>query len=112
MLVTFKSKAWSSIIMTRDVAVTLLKMAGHSGTVPSALLAADIPAALARLNQGLAAAEPADRKTQEVAARAADEAGEPPPVGIRLRAFPLIQMLTAAAGRGEDVTWEEGAPVV
>src|SRR4051812_2868836 len=112
MLVTFKSKAWSSIIMTREIAVTLLKMAGHSGTVPSAMLAADIPTALARLDQDLAAHEPGDRKTQENAARAAEDAVEPPPVGIRLRAFPLIQMLTAAAERGEDVTWEEGAPVI
>ena len=98
--------------MTREIAVTLLKMAGHSGTVPSAILAADIPAALARLDQGLAAAEPGDRNAQEKAVRAAEDAGEPPPVGIRLRAFPLIQMLTAAADRGEDVTWEEGAPVI
>ena len=97
--------------MTREIAVTLLKMAGHSGTVPSAILAADIPAALARLNQGLAVAEP-DPAVQKQAARAADDAGEPPPVGIRLRAFPLIQMLTAAAARGSDVTWEEGAPVI
>ena len=110
MLVTFHSKDWSSIIMTRDIAVTLLKMAGHSGTVPSAILAADIPAALTRLNQALAA-EPADA-TQKQAARAAEDAGEPPPVGIRLRAFPLIQLLTAAAARGSDVTWEEGAPVI
>src|ERR1019366_850948 len=70
MLVTFHSKAWSSIIMTRDIAVTLLKMAGHSGTVPSAMLAADIPAALTRLNQGLAAADP-DDAAQKHAARAA-----------------------------------------
>jgi len=111
MLVTFRSKAWSSIIMTHDVATTLLKMAGHSGTVPSALLAADIPAALARLNQGLAAADPGGEATRK-AARQADDAGEPPPVGIRLRAFPLIQMLTAAVASGDDVTWEEGAPVV
>ena len=112
MLVTFRSKAWSSIIMTHDVATTLLKMAGHSGTVPSARLAADIPAALARLNQLLAAAADPGEEATRKAARQADDAGEPPPVGIRLRAFPLIQMLTAAAASGDDVTWEEGAPVV
>src|SRR3954462_9555431 len=98
MLVTFKSKAWSSIIMTRDVAVTLLKMAGHSGTVPSALLAADIPPALDRLNQGLAAAEPAAGTQAKPTARK-DNDDEPPPVGIHLRAFPLIQMLKAAAAK-------------
>jgi len=55
MLVTFHTNAWSSITMFGDVAVTLLKMAGHSGTVPSAMLAADIPAALERLEHKLAA---------------------------------------------------------
>lgn len=111
MLVTFHCKAWSSIIMTRDIAVTLLKMAGHSGTVPSAIRGTDIPGALARLNQGLAAAEPDDTQSRQ-AQRQADDSGEPPPVGLRLRAFPLIQMLNAAATRGDDITWEDGAPVI
>ena len=111
MLVTFHCKAWSSIIMTRDIAVTLLKMAGHSGTVPSAIRGADVAAALARLNRGLAAAEPDDTQSRQ-AQRKADDSGEPPPVGIRLRAFPLIQMLTAAGSHGDDVTWEEGAAVI
>ena len=111
MLVTFHSKAWSSIIMDRAIAVTLLKMTGHSGTVPSAMLAADIPAALARLNQALAAAEPA-AGGQQKPPQGADDADAPEPVGIRVRAFPLIQMLTAAAAQECDVTWEEGASVV
>ena len=97
--------------MTREIAVTLLKMTGHSGTVPSAIRGADIPAALARLNEGLAAAEP-DGSQSRQAQRKADDAGEPPPVGLRLRAFPLIQMLTAAAAHGDDISWEEGAPVI
>ena len=43
MLVTFRSNAWGNVTMFGDVAVTLLKMMGHSGTVPSTLLARDIP---------------------------------------------------------------------
>jgi len=31
MLVTFRSAAWSNITLFGDVAVTLLKMAGHRG---------------------------------------------------------------------------------
>ena len=49
MLVTFSCKAYPNITMFGDVAVRLLKMMGHSGTVPSAILAADIPAAVAKL---------------------------------------------------------------
>ena len=96
--------------MTRDIAVTLLNMMGHSGTVPSAIRGADAQTALARLNQGLAAAEPADGKTKSP--RRNEHKDEPEPVGLKLRAFPLIQMLTAAAAQSSDVTWEEGAPLV
>ena len=49
MLVAFKSDAYADIIMFGDVAQQLLKMMGHSGTVPSAIQADDVPAALERL---------------------------------------------------------------
>jgi len=107
MLVTFHSKAWSNITMFGGVAVTLLRMTGHSGTVPSALLAGDIPSALARLEEELAAAGTEEEKKQCVRPRAED-ADSPPAVGLRLRAQPLIQLLSAAARQGCDVMWEEG----
>ena len=45
MLVTFKTEAYASITMFGDVAVALIKLMGHSGTVPGAVLAEDVPAA-------------------------------------------------------------------
>ena len=111
MLVTFHSKAWSSITLFGDVAITLLKMAGHSGTVPSAMLAADIPAALAHLKQALAAAESEKVGQPGVPSETEDPDAEPP-VSLRLRAYPLIQLLSAAAQQGCDVMWEKGAPLV
>ena len=111
MLVTFHSKAWSSVTLFGDVAVTLLKMTGHGGTVPGALLAAGIPSAVARLQQGLAAASPEEESKPSVRP-GAEDADTPPPVGLRLRAYPLIQLLSAAARQGCDVMWEEGQPAV
>ena len=107
MLVTFHSKAWSSITMFGDVALTLLKMAGHSGTVPSAMLASDIPAALARLQRKLAGVAPESERKPH-APQGADEADSSPAVGLRQRAHPLIQMLSAAAEQKCDVMWEQG----
>ena len=107
MLVTFHTDAWSSITMFGDVAVTLLKMAGHSGTVPSAMLAADVPSALASLEKKLAAAGPEDKGKQSVRAQA-QEADTEPAVGLRMRAHPLIELLSAAARKKCDVTWELG----
>ncbi|MFV1973803.1 MAG: DUF1840 domain-containing protein, partial [Thiohalobacterales bacterium] len=49
MLVTFTCSAYADITMFGDVAVQLLKMMGHSGTVPGAFRAEDIPVALEKL---------------------------------------------------------------
>jgi Domain of unknown function (DUF1840) len=111
MLVTFHSKAWGSITMFGDDAVTLLKLAGHSGTVPGALLAAQIPAALARLEQALPAAGAEAENTRTVPP-GTEEVDSQPPVSTRRRAYPLMQMLSEAARRGCDVMWEEGQPAV
>ena len=46
MLVTFSCSAYADITMFGDVAVRLLKLMGHSGTVPGAILAEDVQAAL------------------------------------------------------------------
>jgi hypothetical protein len=100
MLVRFDSKS-GTITMFGDVAVKLLRMMGQTGAVPGALLASDIPAAAQRLKTALATTkEPAGgEKTRS-------EEGEPP-VAMRQRAFPLIELLERAAKKGEDVIWEE-----
>lgn len=98
MLVKFESKA-GSFVMFGEVAVGLLKMMGHSGTVPSAIMAEDIPAALQRLESALAARgeEPADAGGGE---------GESS-TSLRVRAFPLLELLRRAAERGWNVQWDK-----
>ncbi len=103
MLVTFRTDAYPNITMFGDVAVRLLKMMGHSGTVPSAILAEDVPDALQRLKAAIAeqGAQPADTQAD---AEQENEQGEIP-VSLGQRAFPLIELLEAAAEQGSDVTW-------
>jgi hypothetical protein len=102
MLVRFDSTV-GTFTMFGDVAVQLLKMMGHSGTVPSALLAADIPAALARLRSAVAAApEPPEPPSER------DGKAEQPRVSLRQRAFPLIDLLERSARAGADVLWDKG----
>jgi hypothetical protein len=102
MLVTFTTDAYADITMFGDVAIALLKMMGHSGTVPSALLAEDVPAALRRLTAAIEAQkaqEPVETHDQK------DEEDEPT-VSITTRAIPLIDLLTAAAKAGANVMWK------
>ena len=100
MLVTFSTKAWADITMFGDVAVNLLKMMGHSGTVPGAILAEDIPEALDKLKAAV------ETEKAESSEPATDDDPDEPKVGLALRAFPLIELLTAAAKDNENVTWD------
>lgn len=97
MLVTFSTKAYSDITMFGDVALAMLKMMGHSQTVPGAILAADVPAALDRLNAAIAIEKGLSQKgNQEM-----DE----PVISMAHRAMPLIDLLTAAAKKNCNVMW-------
>lgn len=99
MLVTFDSDV-GGFSMFGDIAVTLLKMMGHSGTVPGAILAADIPEAVARLQQQLASVpRPATSDADD------DQPKKEPVVSLHTRAVPLIDLLERAAKRGKDVLW-------
>ena len=99
MLVRFRSDA-GDMITFGDAAVTLLKMMGQSGSVPGAILAPDIPVALARLQSAIGTHREAPR------AGKTNDQGEPP-VSLRQRAFPLIELLQRAVSKSADIIWEE-----
>jgi len=111
MLVTFHSKAAAQITYFGEIAATLLKLMGQSGTLPGALLAADVPAAIIRLQQGLAAPAPLPQGGDSDQPGASDR-DTAPPLQLQLRAYPLLQMLSAAERQGHAVTWEKGGPSV
>lgn len=98
MLVTFTTKAYADITMFGDVAIAMLKMMGHSGTVPGAIRAEDVPAALSRLT----AAVNAGKSSPPHVDNDADE----PAVSTANRALPLINLLAAAAKDGCGVMWK------
>lgn len=102
MLIRFESKV-GGFTMFGDVAVSLLKLMGHSGTVPGAILAADIPAALAQLRAGLHA-QPEEPEVDETEGDTGSEKPEPR-VSIHRRAVPLVDLLTRSAQANTDVIW-------
>jgi hypothetical protein len=104
MLVTFETKAHANITMFGEVAVALLKLMGHSGTVPSALLAEDVPTALDRLRA--AVSDNGDVPLDPPSTGTSDkDNGEERHVSLGHRALPLIQLLEAAAAAKENVMW-------
>lgn len=97
MLVTFSCPAHADITMFGDMAVSFIKIMGHSGTIPGALSAEDIPAALMRLET--AAEQSAEQQDGE------DENDEPP-VSLSHRALPLMELLRAADKEKCNVMWD------
>jgi hypothetical protein len=103
MLVTFKTKAHADITMFGNIAQELLKLAGMTGNVPTAILAKDIPAVIAALERGLAQRKPVSPPEPPAREAANDDRDAEPPVAIGTRAVPLLALLRAASAAGADV---------
>jgi len=104
MLIVFSSEASGDIIMFGDVALRLLKMMGMSGVVPGGIKPEEIPATVEQLKRSVATVKdsPAGKAADEK-----EEAREETSVNLGQRAFPLIEMLEAAAREGCHVTWNK-----
>jgi hypothetical protein len=103
MLITFRTKAYADITLFGQVALTLIRLMGHSGTVPGAILAEDVPEALAQLRAATAAT--LDALAPGPTGGRGDDADEPP-VTLSHRAIPVIALLDAAARDGCNVMWD------
>lgn len=101
MLVTFSCPAYADITMFGEVAAHLLKLMGHSGTVPSALLAEDVAPALERLRAAIAAHHPPPEPEHSE-----DTDDDEPVVSLSHRALPLLELLEAAAKANCNVMWD------
>lgn len=111
MIVEFTTR-FGHLTLLGETAVTLLRLAGHSGTVPGAILAAELPAALRSLQRGLVTA--GDQPSPPAAPQQDDDDDDEdarerePVVTLRKRAVPLIDMVETAIARGSDLMWERG----
>ncbi|MGR9108418.1 MAG: DUF1840 domain-containing protein [Gammaproteobacteria bacterium] len=104
MMVTFRSKASADVVMFDDVAIRLIKLMGHSGTVPGALLAEDIDGALIKLKQAIGAEKSAPEGN--ATGQLDEDDSDQPAVSLAIRAWPLIEFLTASAAAKCNVMWE------
>jgi Domain of unknown function (DUF1840) len=109
MLVTFRTKAHADITMFGHVGVELLKLAGMTGHVPTAILAADVPGVLAKLERALGEHRTAFGDSAPSTSEASDGSGAREGEGaesavpLRTRALPLLELLRAAAAASTDV---------
>lgn len=110
MLVKF-STGFGQLVMQGEPAVALIRLGGHSGTVPSAVLAADLPAFRAKLRAGLELhgdqVSPVPPVREPGGAWDDEEDPRERPVKLRLRAVPLLDMLDTAVRQQSDLLWEK-----
>ncbi len=98
MFVTFHSKAYEDITYFGDIAKQLIKLMGHSGTIPGAIASQDLSRALSGLQRGLA-------KTKTDSSESDDD--DELDIGLGKRAVPLIGMLQASIKNECPILWDK-----
>lgn len=106
MIINFSTR-FDRLTMFAEPALALLQMLGHSAAVPGAMLAADLPGALARLRSALElAGHVPSPPPAEGPAGENDPSRRDPPVDLATRAVPLIAMIERAIAGGSDLMWD------
>ena len=104
MLVTFSSKASGDFTMFGDVALKLIRIMGHGGSIPGAIGADEVAIALERLRKAVQADKTLNAGKAD---DSDDEPGSERAVSLAQRAVPLIEMLEAAAEQNAPVMWSK-----
>lgn len=99
MLVTFATDTYPNITMFGDDALAMLKMMGHSATVPGSIRAEDVAQALRQLTTAINS----DKPPPPVDAGDAEE----PVVSMAHRGKPLLDLLSAAVKANDYVMWNK-----
>lgn len=108
MLITFQSPAHADVVMREQDARQLLRLMDHVDNTRGAIDAESVPDALASLEAGIAreaAREEEAREANEDSAGEEEDEEAEPDVGVNRRAWPLLQMLRAAADQTAHVSW-------
>ncbi|AWG86703.1 DUF1840 domain-containing protein [Vibrio parahaemolyticus] len=106
MLITFRCRSYANVTMFGDIALEMIKMMGHSGTVPSSISAQDVPDALSKLTSALSAKNAAEENLPTGVDVDEEEEQAEPAVSLGRRAFPLIELLKSAIKEECEVMWD------
>ncbi|MFW1527576.1 DUF1840 domain-containing protein [Vibrio parahaemolyticus] len=106
MLITFRCRCYANVTMFGDIALEMIKMMGHSGTVPGSISAQDVPDALSKLTSALSAKNAAEENLPTDVDVDEEEEQAEPAVSLGRRAFPLIELLKSAIKEECEVMWD------
>jgi hypothetical protein len=105
MIYKFKSKAAGDVIMMGPTGDAVLRAAGREPAPQGIFEPAALPAARASIERAVA---DDDAARAEAEAKAKAEGVKPPRadgIGLRQRAWPLVEMMKRAEAAGEPIVW-------
>jgi hypothetical protein len=106
-MIRFSSSAAADLSMFDSPARELLRMAGRLEADRGAIGADEVAGALQALRSALAALPAPPPEPEKSAKDGEDETPGEPEVGLRQRAWPLVDMLERAARKNVAVLWEK-----
>jgi hypothetical protein len=105
MLYKFKSKAAGDVIMMGPAGDDVLRIIGKSPSATGIIEVAAMPAAIAALEQAVAADEAARAQAEKEAAAEGKKLAPRDGVTLRQRAWPMVEMMRRSASENADIVW-------
>ena len=105
MIYKFKSKADGDVIMTGPAGDDVLRVIGKSPGAQGIIESGLMTAAIAAIEQAVAADEAARAQAEKEAAADGRKLGPREGVTLRQRAWPLVEMMKRSSEEGADIVW-------
>lgn len=102
MIYKFKSKATGDVIMLSPQGDQILRIVGKAPAAQGIFEVADMPAAIAAIEQAVVAEEASGQPGDAAADRKTASADR---IGLRQRAWPLVEMLKRCQAEGAVIVW-------
>lgn len=101
----FKSRDTGDVVMLHHTGKRVLQILGKNPDAPGIILAEQMPAAVAALQNAILQEEAEQQRLKEEA----QAKGEPPPefevVSLRMRCAPLFEMMERCRKAGVEIVW-------
>ncbi|MES2992977.1 MAG: DUF1840 domain-containing protein [Pseudomonadota bacterium] len=105
MIYKFKSKAAGDVIMMGPAGDDVLKLIGKTPAAQGIIESGAMGAAIAAIEQAVAADEAARAQAEKEAAAEGTKLAPREGVTLRQRAWPLVEMMKRSMGEGADIVW-------
>ena len=105
MIYKFKSKAAGDVIMTGPAGDDVLRLMGKAAAAQGIIEAGSMTAAIAALEQAVAADEQARGQAENEAKAEGKKLAPREGVSLRQRAWPLVEMMKRSMAEKADIVW-------